>query len=62
MAQFGEDTLVQQTTAKYLEQHLGRESVCSFSIEDIGPESLSGRASDSEVMLTRSPRARSWSS
>jgi type I restriction enzyme, R subunit len=50
---YTEDTLVQQTTAEYLEQQLGWESVYAFNNEDFGPESLLGRASEREVVLTR---------
>ena len=52
-APYTEDTLVQQTTAEYLEQQLGWESVYAYNNEDFGPESLLGRASDREVVLTR---------
>ena len=50
---YTEDTLVQQTTAEYLEERLGWESVYAHSTEDFGPDSLLGRASDREVVLTR---------
>jgi type I restriction enzyme R subunit len=41
MAQeYTEDTLVQQTSAKYLEQQLGGESVYAYNNEDFGPGSL----------------------
>ena len=50
---YTEDTLVQQTTAEYLEQQLGWESVYAHNSEDFGPDSLLGRTSDSEVVLTR---------
>ena len=50
---FSEDTLVQQTTADYLEQQLGWRSVYAYNREDFGPDSLLGRASDREVVLTR---------
>ncbi|MEA2003422.1 MAG: hypothetical protein U9O53_00490 [archaeon] len=45
---YTEDTLVQQTTADYLEQQLGWESVYAYNNEDFGPGSLRGRASDRE--------------
>ncbi len=48
---YTEDTLVQQTTADYLEQQLGWESVYAYNNEDFGPDSLLGRASDREVVL-----------
>lgn len=35
---YTEDTLVQQTTAAYLEQELGWESVYAYSNEDFGPD------------------------
>ena len=47
------DTLVQQTTAAYLEQQLGWESVYAHNHEDFGPDSLLGRASERDVVLTR---------
>jgi type I restriction enzyme, R subunit len=40
---YTEDTLVQQTTAEYLEQQLGWESVYAYNNEDFGPDSLLGR-------------------
>ena len=54
---YTEDTLVQQTTANYLEQELGWTSVLAWNNEDFGPNSLLGRASDREVVLTRPLRA-----
>jgi type I restriction enzyme, R subunit len=39
---YTEDTLVQQTTSDYLEQHLGWESVYAYNNEDFGPGSLLG--------------------
>ncbi|WP_214041268.1 type I restriction endonuclease subunit R [Methanoculleus sp.] len=53
MNPYTEDTLVQQTTTEYLEQHLGWNSVYAYNNEDFGPESLLGRSSDREVVLTR---------
>jgi len=50
---YTEDTLVQQTTAEYLEQELGWESVYAYNNEDFGPDSLLGRGSDREVVLPR---------
>jgi type I restriction enzyme R subunit len=50
---YTEDTLVQQTTADYLEQQLGWQSVYAYNNEGFGPDSLLGRASDREVVLTR---------
>ena len=56
MSRYTEDTLVQQTTADYLEQQLSWNSVFAYNNEDFGPESLLGRASDREVVLTRTLR------
>ncbi len=53
---YTEDTLVQQTTAEYLEQQLGWRSVYAWNNEDFGPESLLGRANDREVVLIRTLR------
>jgi len=53
-----EDTLVQQTTAEYLEKELGWESVYAYNNEGFGPDSLLGRRSDREVVLTRPLRAK----
>ena len=55
-APYTEDTLVQQTTAEYLEEQLGWQSVYAYNHEDFGPDSLLGRDSDREVVLTRSLR------
>ena len=55
---YTEDTLVQQTTAEYLEERLGWESVYAHNREDFGPDGLLGRSSDREVVLTRILRAR----
>ena len=52
-APYTEDTLVQQTTAEYLEQELGWNLVSAYNSEDFGPDSLLGRESDREVVLTR---------
>ena len=58
MSAYTEDVLVQQTTAEYLEQKLGWESVYAYNDEDFGPDSLLGRASDREVVLTRTLRSK----
>lgn len=55
---YTEDTLVQQTTADYLEQQLGWVSVYAYNHEDFGPDSLLGRASDRDVVLERPLRER----
>jgi type I restriction enzyme R subunit len=49
---YSEDTLVQQTTAEYLERQLGWESVYTHNTETFGPTGTLGRASDREVVLT----------
>ena len=48
-----EDTLVQQTTANYLEDQLGWRNVYAYNTESFGPEGTLGRKSDKEVVLTR---------
>ena len=50
---YTEDRLVQQTTADYLARQLGWESVFAHNNEDFGSDSLLGRASAREVVLTR---------
>jgi type I site-specific restriction-modification system R (restriction) subunit len=55
---YSEDTLVQQTTAEYLEQELGWVSVYAYNNEYFGPDSLLGRESDREVVLTRTLRCK----
>jgi len=45
---YTEGTLVQQTTAEYLEQQLGWESVYTHNNKDFGPDSLLGYASERE--------------
>ena len=57
-APYTEDSLVQQTTAEYLEGQLGWKSIYAHNAEDFGPDSLLGRASDREVVLTRALRAK----
>jgi hypothetical protein len=54
---YTEDTLVQQPTAEYLERKLGWDSVYAYNNEDFGPDSLLGRSSGREVVLTRYFRA-----
>ena len=48
-----EDTLVQTTTADYLETELGWDNVFAYNTETFGKEGLLGRESDKEVILTR---------
>lgn len=56
MSAYTKDTLVQQTTAEYLEQQLGWQSVYACNNEDFGPDNLLRRISDREVVLTRTLR------
>ncbi|PXF57451.1 MAG: hypothetical protein C4B58_09660 [Deltaproteobacteria bacterium] len=53
MSAYTEDTLVQQTTADYLRDELGWESVYAYNEETLGQEGTLGRKSDREVVLTR---------
>jgi len=53
MNAYTEDTLVQQTTADYLRDQLGWESVYAYNEETFGPEGTLGRKSDREVVLSR---------
>ncbi|MCO6045920.1 type I restriction endonuclease subunit R [Aeoliella sp. ICT_H6.2] len=53
---YNEDSLVQRTTAEYLESDLGWKSVYAYNNEDFGPNSLLGRDSDREVVLKRTLR------
>ena len=55
---YTEDTLVQQTTAEYLQQQLGWESVYAYNNEAFGPDGTLGRYSDQEVVLTRYLRSK----
>ena len=55
---YTEDALVQQTTADYLQERLGWESVYAHNHEDFGPDGLLGRASDRDVVLVRPLRER----
>ncbi len=48
---YTEDTLVQQTTAEFMEKELGWTSVLAFNNEDFRPDSILGRTSDREVVL-----------
>ena len=54
---YTEDTLVQQTTAAYLEIQLGWRAIYAYNQEDFGPDSLLGRSDDRQVVLVRSLRA-----
>lgn len=53
MSPLNEDTLVQQTTADYLETQLGWDSVFAYNNETFGAEGTLGRQSDKDVVLTR---------
>lgn len=53
MAPLNEDTLVQATTADYLEQQLSWESVFAYNNETFGNKGTLGRLNDKEVVLTR---------
>ncbi|MGI9256073.1 MAG: type I restriction endonuclease subunit R, partial [Salinispira sp.] len=53
MNTFTEDNLVQRTTANYLKQRLGWESVYAHNTEGFGEGSLLGRGNDREVVLRR---------
>ena len=53
MSPLNEGTLVQQTTAEYLEQQLGWESVFAYNTETFGREGTLGRVSDMDIVLTR---------
>lgn len=53
MSRLNEDTLVQQTTADYLRDALGWESVYAYNTETFGPDGTLGRTDDGEVVLTR---------
>jgi len=50
---YTEDSLVQQTTADYLDQELGWDSVLAYDRETFGPTGLLGRANDREIVLIR---------
>jgi type I restriction enzyme R subunit len=52
MTYLNEDTLVQQTTANYLHDQLGWDSIYAYNQETFGPDGLLGRNSDREVVLT----------
>lgn len=54
---YSEDLLIQAPTAEFLEKELGWESVFAQDEGGFGADSLLGRASDSEVVLTRQVNA-----
>jgi type I restriction enzyme R subunit len=43
MSDYTEDILLQQTTAEYMKEHLGWNSVYAYNNEDFGPDSLMNR-------------------
>jgi type I restriction enzyme, R subunit len=53
MTPLNEDTLVQETTADYLEQQLGWDNIYAYNNETYGPDGTLGRKSDKEVVLFR---------
>lgn len=55
-AEYNEDKLVQETTAAFMEDELGWDSVFAYNAEDFGPTSLLGRSSEKEVVLRRDLR------
>jgi type I restriction enzyme R subunit len=50
---YSEDLLIQAPTAEFLEQELDWTSVLAYNDEAFGKDSLLGRTSDTEVVLTR---------
>jgi len=46
---YTEDTLVQQTTAEYLETGLSWESVYAYNTEVFGPDGMRGHSSVTEL-------------
>ena len=53
LSSYTEDTLVQQTTAEYLQQRLGWKSVYAYNTETFGLDGTLGRVSDQDVVLVR---------
>jgi len=58
LTSFNEDTLVQRTTAEYLEKQHGWESIFAYNEETFGPDGLLGRVSDRDFVLTKILRAK----
>ena len=56
--EYSEDRLVQATTANYLRDALGWQSVYAYNDELLGPQGTLGRTSQREVVLTRPLAAR----
>jgi type I site-specific deoxyribonuclease, HsdR family len=50
---YNEDTLVQQTTADYLRDNLGWESIYAYNQENYGENSLLGRKDRKQIILNR---------
>src|SRR5438046_112521 len=50
---FNEDTLAQETTANYLRDALGWDSIFAYNAETLGPEGTLGRKDETEIVLTR---------
>ncbi len=50
---FNEDTMVQETTANYLRDALGWQSVFAHNNETFGLEGTLGRSNETEIVLTR---------
>ena len=53
---YGEDQLIQKSTAELLEKELGWKSVYAFDNEVLGEQGTLGRKTQSEVVLTRQLR------
>lgn len=53
MTPYTEDLLVQQTTADYLTNNLGWDSVYAYNDEILGVDGTLGRRSEKEIILTR---------
>ncbi len=51
--EYSEDRLVQQTTAEFMEQELGWESVYAYNTEVLGEQGTLGRKHEGEVVLMR---------
>jgi type I restriction enzyme R subunit len=49
MNSYTEDTLVQQTTAEYLENELGWEPVYAYNTDTFGPAGTLGHSSETEL-------------
>ncbi len=56
MNDYTEDKLVQRTTAEFMEQELGWESVYAYNTEVLGEQGTLGRKHEGEVVLNRALR------